>query len=99
MGSIKDSKGREIPTWARHIEKVSAAGSLAASVDDSGTDYVYFGLYVPAAAVATIVLADDATLTGFPLIAGYHPIAVKSVTTTDVDIYACFPYRPKALIS
>lgn len=85
--SAKDAKGKSIPSWVRYITKIVAAGSHSNSS-------VGFGLYCPAEAIVTLTPMDNSASIQMTLSAGYHPILIKSVTTTDIDIFALYPFDP-----
>jgi hypothetical protein len=90
---MKDAVGKSIPSWARYIKEIAIAGALAEQ-KDGGQLTVPFALYCPAEAVVTLTPIDNTSaLTAMTLTAGYHPIACKSVTTTDIKIYALFAYK------
>jgi hypothetical protein len=89
----RDAKGRDYPAWVRCIETIDAAGSLSGYKDNTDTD-ISFGIYCPEDATVTLTLIENSTAEEIVLLAGYHPMAVKSVTTTDVKIHALFAYKP-----
>ena len=92
MSISRDSKGKEFPVWARYIEKIDASGSL--SYTDGGGEAIPFAIYCAEEATATLKGLENSTAAEIVLSAGYHPIAVSSVTTTDVAIWPLFAYKP-----
>lgn len=86
---LQDAKGKQIPAWARSKTKILASGSLEAQ-KTGGNEIIPFALYCPDAAVVSLKLIDDASASSINLLAGYHPLAVESVDSTDVDIWALF---------
>jgi len=90
---MKDAKGQVTPSWVRYVDKVAASGSLAEQKKGDGTT-IPFGIYCSEDATVTLTTIDDSASLEIVLIAGYHPIECKSITTTDVAIYALFPYKP-----
>ena len=89
----RDAKGKEFPVWARYMESIDAAGSLSAQTNIAGQT-IPFAIYCPQEALVTMKLIEnDSDVSDVTLVAGYHPLAVESITTTDVKIYALFAYK------
>jgi len=92
--SFRDAKGKTIPAWVRYIETIAASGAHTGYKSANGNTYIGFGIYCSEDATVTFQPVDNSADITMTLLAGYHPIAVSTVTTTDVAIYALFPYDP-----
>lgn len=92
--SLRDAKGKTIPAWVRYIETIAASGSHTGYKASGGNVYIGFGIYCSEDAVVTFTPIDNSADITMTLVAGYHPIAVATVTTTDVAIQALFGYDP-----
>ncbi len=92
MSGIQDAKGKFVPAWARYVEAIAAAGALA-GYDVDGT-YIGFAIYCSEDAIVEFTPLENANSVTETLLAGYHPLACKSVTTTNVAIKALFAFKP-----
>lgn len=93
---MKDAKGKTIPAWARYIKDVTTLVESKAA-----GQIVPFALYCPDEATVTFVPVDnvidgvDIPIT-VTLGAGYHPIAIKTLTSSSITVLALFAWNYEA---
>lgn len=90
---MKDSKGKAIPAWARYIQALGATTAFAGHKVNG--EYVPFAIHCKEEAVVQFTPIDNASTVTMTLAAGHHPLACKSITTSDVAIHLLFAYRPE----
>ena len=90
---MKDAKGKSIPAWARYVEIIEPATAFA-GYKDSKKDLIPFALYCAEDATITFTPIENGSSLEMTLLAGYHPIAIGTINTSDVAVQALFAYKP-----
>ena len=94
MAIIQDASGKVMPSWARHVEKVAAAGSFTGHKDSSG-NLIPFAVYLYDDSTITFQAIDEqGTNVEFTFGAGYHPIAMVSISATSGAALLLFATKP-----
>lgn len=92
MSALQDAKGRMIPSWARWIKKIDAAGSDAGYKDDGGNQ-IPFALYLYEDSTVVFTTVEGASVS-FTFGAGYHPVAFATIVSTSAAALMLFASKP-----
>jgi len=94
MAAIQDASGKLVPSWARHVEQVAAAGAFTGHKDSSG-HLIPFAVYLydDSTIVFTTVDEQDVEVT-HTFGPGYHPIAMASITSSTGAALLLFANKP-----
>lgn len=92
MGAIQDAKGKLIPSWARWVKAIAAAGADSGYTEDSGNS-IPFAIYLADSSTIEFTSIDGASVT-HAFGAGYHPIAFATIISTSTAALMLFAYNP-----
>jgi hypothetical protein len=93
MAIIQDAKGRPIPSWARWVKTIAAAGSDSGYKEDNGNQ-VPFSIYLYDDSTINFTTVEGAAAT-VTFGAGYHPIAFGTIVSTSAAALMLFAYKPQ----
>lgn len=94
MAIIQDASGKVMPSWARHVEQVAAAGSFTGH-KDSGGALIPFAVYLYDDSTIVFKTVDEQGTEVTHLFgSGYHPIAMVSITSSSGAALLLFATKP-----
>ena len=94
MAAIQDASGKLIPSWARYVKTVAAAGSFTGYADSTGNLIPFaFYLYDDSTVVFAAVDEPDTDIT-FTFGPGYHVVAATTITSTTAAMLLLFANKP-----
>lgn len=92
MSALQDAKGRMIPSWARWVKNIPAAGSDVGYKEDGGT-YIPFAIYLYNDSTISFTTVEGAVVT-FTFSPGYHPVAFATIVSTTSAVLMLFASKP-----
>ena len=93
MAIIQDAKGRMIPSWARWVKTIAAAGSDSGYKEEGGIQ-IPFSIYLYDDSTIQFTTVEGAAAT-FTFGAGYHPVAFGTIVSTTTTALMLFAYKPQ----